>query len=219
MDSKSAPVKPGRRYDSQGRRQQALRTRQAVLDAAQRLFLADGYAATTVSAIATAGGVSVETVYKAFGGKAGLVRAVRDRALAGEGPVHAEDRSEQMRLAESDPAVIIRKWAGFTTEIMPQAAPVLLLVSAGAAASPDMAALREEMDSDRRARMAHNARFLHQAGHLDPGVTVDQAADVMWLYSSPELYELLVLRRGWPLERYGKFIAEAMIAALLPRQS
>jgi hypothetical protein len=96
---------------------------------------------------------------------------------------------------------------------------VLLLVSAGAAASPDMAALREEMDSDRRARMAHNARFLHQAGYLDPGVTVDQAADVMWLYSSPELYELLVLRRGWPLERYGKFIAEAMIAALLPRLS
>ena len=38
----------------------------------------------------------------------------------------------------------------------------------------------------------------------------------MWTYSSPELYELLVVTRGWPLERYGAFISEAMIAALLP---
>jgi hypothetical protein len=39
---------------------------------------------------------------------------------------------------------------------------------------------------------------------------------VLWLYSSAELFELLVLTRGWPVARYGDFIAEAMIAALLP---
>ena len=39
----------------------------------------------------------------------------------------------------------------------------------------------------------------------------------MWFYSAPQLYELLVMRLGWPLERYGEFVADAMIAALLPR--
>jgi hypothetical protein len=64
--------------------------------------------------------------------------------------------------------------------------------------------------------MTENARRLHNAGHLRPGITVAQTADILWTYSSPELYELLVLRRGMPLAHYGRFIADAMINALLP---
>jgi hypothetical protein len=64
--------------------------------------------------------------------------------------------------------------------------------------------------------MTVNARALSEAGHLRPGITVAQAADILWTYSSPELYELLVLSRGWPAEHYGHFVAQAMIAALLP---
>jgi hypothetical protein len=64
--------------------------------------------------------------------------------------------------------------------------------------------------------MEHNARHLYDRGDLREGLTLGQARDVMWAYSSPELYELLVLRRRWPLERYGRFVAQAMIAALLP---
>ena len=54
------------------------------------------------------------------------------------------------------------------------------------------------------------------AGHLRAGITVDQAADIMWTYSSPDLYDLLVLRRGWTADRYGQFIGHALIHALLP---
>ncbi len=63
--------------------------------------------------------------------------------------------------------------------------------------------------------MTLNARGLSHAGHLRPGITAAQAADILWTYSSPELYELLVLRRGWTAERYGRFAAHAMTAALL----
>lgn len=217
MESKLTDVKPGRRYNAAGRRAQAERTREAMIGAARRLFLADGYAATTVAAVAAEAGVSVETVYKSFGGKPGLVRAIRDRALAGEQPVHAEERSERMRRSTTDPAEIIRNWSRFVVELMPQGAPILLLVRDGAAASPEMAALREELDEDRRVRMRHNAGFLHSGGYLRPGVELNEAADVLWLYSAPELYELLVIRLGWPLERYGDFIADAMAGALLPR--
>jgi len=64
-------------------------------------------------------------------------------------------------------------------------------------------------------RMTHNARSLAKGRHLRSGITVAAAADVLWTYSSPELYELLVVRRGWSVERYGRFIADGMIAALL----
>jgi hypothetical protein len=64
--------------------------------------------------------------------------------------------------------------------------------------------------------MTINARGLFEAGHLRAGITPDEAADILWTYSSPELYELLVIRRAWSAERYGRFVAQALIAALLP---
>jgi len=71
------------------------------------------------------------------------------------------------------------------------------------------------MDRDRLRRMTDNARRLRDNGHLRPGITLAHAADVLWTYSSAELYELLVIRRGWSPETYGRFVAEAMIKALL----
>ena len=79
-----------RPYNSIRRREQAERTRREVVAVATRRFLDDGYAATTIAAVAADAGVSVETIYKIFGGKPGLVRAIRERALEGTGPVPAE---------------------------------------------------------------------------------------------------------------------------------
>jgi AcrR family transcriptional regulator len=216
MDRNTVPVKPKRRYDSSRRRQQALRTREAVLDAAQRLFLAAGYAATTIASIAQTADVSVETIYKGFGGKPRLVRAIWDRGLAGEGPVPAWRRSDDTRLRETDPRKVLEAWGTLTTEVAPRVAPILLLIRTAAATDPDMAALLEEVDHARLARMEHNARDLYERRHLRKGVTLEQARDVLWVYSSPELYELLVLHRGWPVERYGRFVTEGMATALLP---
>jgi AcrR family transcriptional regulator len=209
------PVKPRRRYDSARRAEQARQTRNAIIETARRLFLRDGYAGTTIAAIAAAAPVSVETIYKAFGGKPGLVRAICDAALAGAGPVPAETRSDQLQLHEPDPRRIVRGWGELTVEVAPRIAPIMLLVRSAAAADPEMAGLLAEVEAARLSRMTGNARNLAAAGHLRPDVTVEQAGEVMWTYSSPELYELLVIKRGWPLGRYGAFIAEAMIAALL----
>jgi AcrR family transcriptional regulator len=216
MDRNPDPVNPKRRYDSSRRRQQALRTREAVLEAAQRLFLAAGYAGTTVAAIAGAADVSVETIYKAFGGKPGLVRAIWDRGLEGEGPVPAETRSDHMRSIERDPRRVLEAWGTLTAEVAPRVAPILLLIRNAAAADPDMAALLEEADRARLTRMEHNVRDLYERGDLRRGVTFEEARDVLWVYSSPELFELLVSHRRWPLERYGRFVAQGMVAAILP---
>jgi hypothetical protein len=101
-------------------------------------------------------------------------------------------------------------------EVAPRVAPVLLLVRQAAASDPELSRLQEEMDAARLTRMTHNAQTLLEGGHLRQGMTLAAATDVLWTYSSPELYELLVLRRHWSVQRYGEFIADAMIAALLP---
>jgi AcrR family transcriptional regulator len=208
-------VKTPRTYDSSRRREQARQSRIRTVEAAGRLFLANGYAATSIAAVADAAGVSVETIYKTFGGKPGLVRAVFDHALEGEGPIPAEQRSDTLQAEETDPRRIIAEWGRFVTELAPRASPLILLVRSASGTDPDLRFLLDDIDAARLRRMTLNARRLHRAGHLRAGISVAAAADILWTYSSAELYELLVLRRGMPLERYGRFVADAMTAALL----
>lgn len=209
-------VKSTRRYDASRRRAQAARTRAAILDIARGQFLAHGYAATTVAGIAAEAGTSVETVYKAFGGKAGLVRALWLRGLEGRGAVPAPQRSDLLSSTATDPMQVLRGWGTFTTEVAPELAPVLLLVRAAAATDTDMAGLLADAEAQRRRRMRHNARRLHERRWLRADVSVAKATDILCAYSSVELYEMLVLKSGWGTEEYGEFIGDALVAALLP---
>ena len=217
MPPKPAAVKRRRRYDATSRRARALHKQRAIVDAAERLFLRDGFQATTIPAVAAEAGVSQETIYKTFGSKPGLVRAIRERGLAGEGPVHAERRSNALQKEERDPRRVIEGWGQLTTEVAPKVMPILLLVAAGATTDAEMARLRQELDLARLTRMRRNARRLARAGHLRAGMQPSQAAELLWACSSPELYDLLVRRRGWALTRYARFIVDVMIAGLLPR--
>jgi AcrR family transcriptional regulator len=215
MAPRSSPVKKKRPYDASRRREQARRNRDRIIEAAERRFLRDGYAATTIAVIAADAELSQDSIYKAFGGKPGLVRAIREKALAGTRPLPAEQRSDVMQAQALDPRAVIEGWGALTAEIAPRVAPILLLLRAAAATDPEVNALLAEMDQDRLRRMTDNARRMRDAGHLRAGITLSKAADVLWTYSAPELYELLVIRRGWSPKRFGRFVADAMIDALL----
>jgi AcrR family transcriptional regulator len=204
-----------RPYDATRRQERAARNRTAIVDAAERRFLRDGYAATTVAAIAADAGVSDHTIYKAFGGKPGLIRAIRVRALEGTGPVPAEQRSDELDAGAQKGRAIIEGWGRLTAEVMPRVAPVLLLIRDAATSDPEVRDLLTELDADRLRRMTDNAGRLAAAGHLRPDLTVADAAEVLWTYTAPELYELLVLRRRWSPGRYAEFAVDAMIHALL----
>jgi AcrR family transcriptional regulator len=215
MGRMSRTVKRKRSYDVSLRREQADQNHARIIEMAERRFLRDGYAKSTIARIARDAGVSVDTIYKSFGGKPGLIRAIRARVLLGSGPIPAEQRSDEIQAHQPDPREIIRRWGEFVTEIAPIGAPILLLVRDAAGTHPELGRLLEEMDGDRLRRMTDNARRFAAAGHLRSGLTIAYAAEVLWTYSSIELYELLVLRRGMPLKTYGRFVADAMIAALL----
>lgn len=211
-------VKPRRHYDSSRRREQARANRRAVLEAARRLFLDRGYAGTTVAAIAAEAGVSVETVYKAFGNKSGLIKSVVDVGIVGDDepvPMLQRDRVRRME-AEPDPRRKLSMYGEHLSESSPRHVPIQLVVRAAAAGDPGAAGVWDQMQAERLTGMTFFAGHLQQGGHLRPGVSVEEARDVLWTYNSAELYELLVIGRGWTPERYGRWVADALAAALLP---
>ena len=177
-------LKP-RRYDASRRREQARLNRGAIVAAARQRFLDDGFAATTIASIAADSGASADTIYKSFGGKAGLVRAICEEALKGEGPIPAERRSDAMQAAETDPRRMLRALGTLTTEVAPRIAPLLLLLSTAAEIDTSMSQLRADFDTARLARMTHVAQTLASKTQLRLGLSVDEAADIMWAYSSP----------------------------------
>ncbi|MEA2826095.1 MAG: hypothetical protein QOG43_534 [Actinomycetota bacterium] len=212
------PVKVRRRYDGRRRQEQARATRRVVLDAARRLFLERGYAATTVAAIAADADVSVETVYKAFGNKPGLAKAVFDVAIVGDDeavPMLQRERVQRMR-EEPEPRRRFAMYGDHLTESAPRSVPVQLLIREAAASDAGAAALWQQLVEERLTGMTVFAQELQAGGHLRPGVSVEEARDVLWTYNSAEVYELLVLGRGWSPERYGQWVAKALSTALLP---
>jgi AcrR family transcriptional regulator len=210
-------VKPRRSYDSSRRQEIAHRNRQAILDVAERRFLRDGYASTTIAAIAEEAGVSSELIYKVFKGKGGLVKAIYERRLAGVGPVPAYQRSDQMREQHADPRAIMREWGLLTAEVAATLTPIRLLLRSAAATDSDLTRLLALIKEQRLDRMRHHAEFLAQREYLRPGVSVTEATDILWVCSSTEFYELFVIQRKWPISRYAQFITDFMATGLLPR--
>lgn len=87
---------------------------------------------------------------------------------------------------------------------------------AAAASDAGAAGVWDQLEAGRLTGMTFFARHLAQGGHLRPGVSVEEVCDVLWTYNSAEVYELLVMRREWTPRRYGRWVADALAAALLP---
>ena len=130
------------------------------------------------------------------------------RCLRSSGPTRSSS-------SETDPRKVIEGWGRLTTEVAPRIAPLLLLLRDASDGDPAAAALHADLDAGRHVRMRHNARSLVDGGHTRPEIRLADATDVLWTYSSPELFDLLVRRRRWSLRRYSRFIVDAITNALL----
>src|SRR3954468_4733960 len=116
MSASRRPVKRTRGYDATGRQERAREVHDNTLDLAAEAFLADGYEATTGAAVAARAGVCEATIYKSYGGQAGLVRDLCHRALHGQGAIPAEERSNALR-ASSTAEELIEGWGRLTVEV------------------------------------------------------------------------------------------------------
>jgi AcrR family transcriptional regulator len=198
-----------RRYDAPVRRERALRTRRAILDAAASESGRHGYVGTSIAMLARAAGVAPETVYATFGSKLGLLEALVGRAVGGDDePVSLLDRAWVRELV-SEPHLDrrIERLAREGAAILARRSGVDELVAQAAGADPDAAAL---LDQGRRERWTGQRRLLEiVAGEqaLGGGRSLDEATDVLFALGSPEVYRLLVGTRGWTEERFADWYA------------
>jgi AcrR family transcriptional regulator len=209
---------PRRRYDASGRNARAQRTREEITEAARRRFEADGYRSTTIVDIARAANVSPETIYKAFGSKAELLRAALRASIRGDAdptPLRRRPAIEAIR-AEPDPRRQLRLYSEMLAEVNPRLVGLLRVMREVEGGDPEIAAVHAQLDADRLDGMREFAAQLAERGSLRDGVSRREARDVLWTLNSPELYQLLVGDRGWSAARYGRWVADALIAALLP---
>jgi AcrR family transcriptional regulator len=207
-----------RSYDASGRREQARARRLAVVLAARELFERDGFRLTTITAIAAHAGVSAESVYKGFGSKAALAKAVFDLVTAGDDePVPVAQRSAA-RAVREEPEVR-RKIATFVEGLaqrQARSAKVQILIRDGRHVDNSLAPIWAKLNDEGLAGMTMLGRHLLETGQLRDGIDLDEVRDVLWNYLAVDNYERLVLSRDWSLERYSRWLARAITSAICP---
>ena len=211
----SQPVK--KPYTSELRAAQARATRRAIVDAAAGLFIEHGYGATTVDAIATAAGVSRKTVFASVGSKAQALKLAIDWAIVGDDePVPLLDRPHvQAGRAEPDARAILASYAHDNGAIAARAAQLIAVSEAAAGTDAEIRALTADGHAQRLAGMRSLAGVLAARGALKPGLTVAEAADVLWLLGAPGVYQRFVTEQGWPADRFAAWLADALVTLLV----
>lgn len=210
------PVKR-RAYHSPRRLEQAAETRREILGAAERLFERDGFAATTMAAIAAEAGVALKTVYVAFETKAGVLRALWNLRLRGgreEVPM-AQHEMYRAVLAESDPERQLRLNARNSREGKLRIASLAEVIRTAAPLDADIAALWERINVEYHANQAAIAETLAKKRALKRGLDVKRATDILWLINHPHTWQLLVVRQGWTPEQYERWAFESARSQLL----
>jgi TetR/AcrR family transcriptional regulator of autoinduction and epiphytic fitness len=210
--------KTKRSYDSNLRQQQARQTRRLVLGAAGELFSELGYAGATIEAIAEKAGVAPETVYSIYSSKRGLLARLIDVTVGGDdqaiplierpgpkGVLTQENQSQQIELFALD-----------ITSVLERIAPLFPILRTAARTEPEITELLGELLEGRRQNLAKFVQALASHGPLRAGLDLQAATDLVWTLSSPEVFNLLTIDRGWPSDRFSEWLSVSLARLLLP---
>lgn len=208
-------VNPRRKYDSTRRRAQAERTREAVLDAAMKLFSDGGWTSTTIAAIARSAGVSKETIYSVWGTKAAIAAELVQRAMRGAQPeVPFLEQSGPRQVAATAGGVAkLTVFAGDIFDVLSRVAPLVDVIRIAGATDPDSAALYDRLHAGRRRNLAMVAEAL--APDLRAGMSVEAATEHIWRQASPELFLLLTRQVGYDRDHYAEWLSATLMRLLL----
>jgi AcrR family transcriptional regulator len=208
---------PKRSYDSPRRREQAASTRRDILEAAQRRFESEGFAATKMADIASDAGVAAKTVYSAFETKSGVLRALWNMLLRGDEddvPVMGREWYREV-LEEPDPERQLRLNARNARAVKERIAPLLDVIRHAAPLDAETADLWARIQSDFYENQGAIVRSLGARGALAPGLDIATGTDILWTLNHPDLWQLLVAQRGWTGEQWEEWFAAASCAQLL----
>lgn len=205
-----------RSYDGSRRREQARARRLAVVQAARELFEVGGFRQTTIAAIAKRAGVSSESIYKTFGTKAALAKAVFDLELAGDDePVPIAERPAIQAIRdEPDVRRKITMFADGLAQRHARSAAVQILIRDGRHVDDSLTPVWAALQREGLTGMTALGRHLLDTGQLRAGLTIEQVRDILWNYLAIDAYERLVLIQGWSQQRYSNWLAHTMVSAL-----
>jgi AcrR family transcriptional regulator len=200
------------------RDEQARRTRRAIVTAAHDLFLAQGYAATTIDGIAEAAHVSRRTVFNSVGGKVALLKLALDWAIVGDDePIALIDRPAiKAILAEPDPSKALMLWVQSVTDTAARITPLGEVLIAAADIDPAAAQLLAEASRNRMLGATVFVRYLASLDGLAGGITEQRAAELCWALTDGHLYRLLVAQRSWSPADFNRWLSDSLTAVLLP---
>jgi AcrR family transcriptional regulator len=210
-------VKPPRAYSSERRAEQARETRMRMLGAAKKLFLEEGYGATTIAAIAREAGVAVQTVYAVFGSKRQLLSDLVDVSIVGDDlPIPMRDRPIVRETeAEPDCHKKIERMGVHLTETLRRTAEITVILRGAAGVDADAAAVFQKGVRERLRGMTEFAAHLARSGCLRNDLDPAHAADVLSLHMDPASFHWFVHERGWTDEQYARWYIDTVSAAIL----
>jgi AcrR family transcriptional regulator len=199
------PVRPDLRSEH------AAATRSRVLRAAKTLFARNGYAATTIAALAEEAGVAAQTLYSAFGSKAAIAISVMEDAVISSGIREANEAA----LREPDGEKAVRLVAAAGSRLYSVEAEVVRLLSAEVAA--DFARISNHRRLEDLTKLATSSPGV--ASHFSRKEEARRAAIAAWAVSGIETYDRLVLQAGWSHEEYEQWLGDTFARTLLPRRT
>ena len=199
------------------RAQQARATRRRIIDRAAKLFIEQGYAATTLDQISTTAGVAVQTVYFHFRNKATVLKEVVDVAAVGDDePVPVMDRPWVRRLRkEPDGRRALAIYLRNARAILERIAPIMKTVRDAAGSDPEMAAQWQTNRRQTYTAQRTVVQWLADKHALRPELTVDRATDIVSCLVSIEVYQLFTAERGWTPAQWERWIKDTLTATIL----
>jgi AcrR family transcriptional regulator len=199
------------------RAQQARATRRRIIDQAAKLFIEQGYAATTLDQIGTAAGVAVQTVYFHFRNKATVLKEAVDIAAVGDDePVPMMDRDWIQRVRdEPDGQRALAIFLRYARAIFERIAPIMKTVRDAAGSDPEMAAQWQTNLKQTYTAQRTVIQWMADKDALRPELTVDRAADIFFCLVSIEVYQLFTAERGWTPAQWERWTKDTLTATIL----
>ena len=211
MEHVSQSGEEKRPYHSQVRQRQAEETRRRILLAARELFERRGYAVTTLEAIAEKALVSPKTITAVFGSKLALLAEVINPEAFSP---RVRQLIEELRALE-DPSRQLSLVAQITRQAYEPLVTSLELLRTAGAVAPELADVTRQIEARRRQNQARLIASLREQGALRPGLSLEEATDVLWALTSYDLYRMLVVEQRWEPERYETWLAQLLAQQLL----
>jgi AcrR family transcriptional regulator len=200
-----------RQYDSSARAENAEATKAAILAAANTLFSNLGIDKVKIADIAERAGVAGSTVYSVFKSKEGLLRALMRASLFG-----SQFKAAQSLLAGvTDPVRQVALTASVSRAIYESESSDLGLLRGTSGFSPSLRKIEEEFESLRYAMQEERLRALLESKSLKSGLTFEEARRIMWMFTSRDVYRMLVREGDWTPGRYQDWLAQTLLETLV----